>query len=593
MRRRWIAFRAVKHPLLRWTSIAGGVLFGLALAWVAITALLARQDVKNLDNRVEQVTLLVASGHVDAARSLARSIPALADRAHSLTTGPAWWVGAHIPFLGRPLEVGRGTALSASRVGRTAVPELVGVAGALNPEALRASGDTIRLAPLVRVLPELQQATRAIDDAYDQVTALPQHTWLSPVDHGRASYAAQLDVVRGYVDAASRVARVLPSMLGQHRRQTYFIGLQNEAELRGTGGLPGAFAIATAYHGTIHFTRFESDIALEPPVKNHAIRTGLHFGAGYTAAYGDSLPTQSFLNSNISPNFPYAAQIWAAMWQRTSGQHVDGAIALDPTALAFFLNAVGPAHLPNGGTLDAASVITFTERDQYALIPDFGARKALDVSILHAAADKIVSGAGNALSILRAASESATQQRLQVWSSDPSVESVLRQTNFAGTIPVTKAAFAGPVLNNEAGGKLDFYLTRSMTYASTGCGTRDVLVTLTFTNNAPASGLPAYVTHRYDDPPPGAVPGDNHDLLDYYATAGAQLESVTVDGKLATATTERDLGHPIFRVDLQLPRGATQTVVLHLTEPGSDGVPQIWQQPGVAPMTVQTYAQKC
>jgi hypothetical protein len=150
------------------------------------------------------------------------------------------------------------------------------------------------------------------------------------------------------------------------------------------------------------------------------------------------------------------------------------------------------------------------------------------------------------------------------------------------------------IVNNAAAGKLDFYLTRSLTYERTGCGPiRDVVVTIKLTNNAPASGLPLYVAGRADNPPPSAKPGDNHALVDYYATNGAELQSVTLNGAASTAAVERGLGHPIFRFDLELPRGTTQTIALHLREPAGTGKPRLWRQPGVAPIAVQRYDQNC
>jgi len=44
---------------------------------------------------------------------------------------------------------------------------------------------------------------------------------------------------------------------------------------------------------------------------------------------------------------------------------------------------------------------------------------------------------------------------------------------------------------NDGGNKLDYYLERSLTWTRTGCGpTRATTVTVTLTNNAPATGLP-------------------------------------------------------------------------------------------------------
>jgi hypothetical protein len=154
---------------------------------------------------------------------------------------------------------------------------------------------------------------------------------------------------------------------------------------------------------------------------------------------------------------------------------------------------------------------------------------------------------------------------------------------------------AAPVLNNMSSGKLDYYLARGLTYHRSGCGaSRDVLVTLTLTNNAPAYGLPPYVTTRLDaNRPANSRPGDYSTLLDYYATKGAQLLSVQLNGKPTTAAAYSIDGRPMYRLPLQLPRGATQTVELHLQEPAGSGTPQIWRQPGVTPMTVTAYSQPC
>jgi hypothetical protein len=295
----------------------------------------------------------------------------------------------------------------------------------LDPANLRVNGDTLRLRPLEQSAPVLEDASRTVNEGASEIAALPSSSWLGFVDRGRDRVAADIDLIRGYVDAANRVAQVLPTMLGKDRPQTYFIGLQNEAELRGTGGLPGAFAIARAYHGRVHFTHFYSDAELLPPGPNHIIPTGLDFGPGYDSAYGPSLPTTTFVDSNVSPHFPYAARIWQAMWQKRSGQHVDGVLALDPTVLSYFLNVTGPAQLPRGGSIDATNVVTLTERDEYTLFPDNVQRKKFIVSVLKAASEKLTSGAGSGMGILHAASQAGNEQRLLAWSEDPHVEKVL------------------------------------------------------------------------------------------------------------------------------------------------------------------------
>jgi hypothetical protein len=364
--------------------------------------------------------------------------------------------------------------------------------------------------------------------------------------------------------------------------------------MRGTGGLPGAFAILVADHGTIKFTHFASDAELLPAVPGQRIDTRLNFGADYTSAYQASEPTQLFQNSNVSPHFPYAAQIWARMWQQTSGQHIDGAIALDPTVLSYVLTVTGPVALSGGMPLTAENVVSLTQRDEYTIFADNGQRKAFLVSILEAASNRLTSGAGSATQLTSLLSLASQQQRLQVWSADPKVQRLIAQTNYAGAIPTTTRPFVGLTLNNSAAGKLDYYLTRSLTYHRSGCGpTRDVLVTIELTNSAPATGLPPYVNTRLDKHAYPVQPGDNRTLLDYYATAGAQLLSVARNGKPSTASVEHALGHPVYRLDVELPRGATQTIVLHLREPAGNGEPRIWHQPGVTALGVTVQSQSC
>jgi hypothetical protein len=574
---------------------AGGLLL-LAVIWLVVTGLLVRQQVRKLETSLRQVQTYFAAGDLQHAREAAALIPGQAHQAHLLTSGPAWWVAAHVPYLGDPIETVRGATGAGMTLGRDGIPDLLDVATRLDPAKVRVKGDTLDLTALRAAAPELQQATVALTDAQRQVDSLPSSTWLGAVDSRRASLASQLRTLTGYITAADRAARILPTMLGAKTPQRYFIGMQNEAEMRGTGGLPGAFAIAVASHGTVRFTHFASDAELEPAATRQLVHTGLDFGKQYGAAFAQSLPTSSFLNSNVSPNFPYAAQVWARMWEQVSGEHVDGAVAVDPTVLGYILAATGPVSLPNSGmVVNAQNVVPLTQRDEYTLFTDNVARKAFLVAVLKATSHALISGRGSASVLARLMVSASEQQRLQVWSSDAAVESELAATSYGAVLGAGDRPLAAPVLNNMSGGKLDYYLTRTLTYHRSGCGSsRDVLVTLTLTDNAPPYGLPPYVTDRLDaNQPANSRPGDYSTLLDYYATSGAQLLSVRVNGTPATAAAYTVDGRPMYRLQVQLRRGTTQTIELHMQEPPGAGSPLIWRQPGVTPMSVTAYSQSC
>jgi hypothetical protein len=581
-------------PLVRQLTIGAALVVGLAIVWILVTGYFARVQLQRLQARVDAVRVLVNDGKLDEARTVASQLPDIAGQAHRLTTGPAWWAASVVPYVGEPVRVVRATTQAADELGGQALPRLLEVAADIDPQHLRTNGNVIQLAPLQRAAPVLAQVATSLDAVRARVDALPHHTWLSVIDSSRDNFGTEVDSVTGYVGGAARAAATLPDLLGAHGLRRYFIGLQNESELRGTGGLPGSFAIVTADHGKLHFTHFESDQALLPARTHSIIDTGLNFGSDYDSLYGPSGPTQLFINSNVSPNFSYAAQIWAAMWQKTSGEHIDGALALDPQVLANFLAVTGPVHTPQGITVSAENVVAVTEAQEYGLFPQFAARKQFLTDVLRVTANRVLDGSSPAIGLLRAMSGSSQEHRVFAWVADASAQRAIAQTNYSGDIPDNSRPFVGVTLNNDAAGKLDYYLHRTVSWERVGCGPdRSMTVTVTLQNAAPAGGLPGYVAGRGDDTPLTTKPGDNRTLLDYFATHGAQLTSVTIDGKSATSAVLRDRGHPVFRIDLELPRGRTRVVVFRLSEPPGTGPVQVWRQPGVNPLDVSGTDESC
>jgi hypothetical protein len=111
-------------------------------------------------------------------------------------------------------------------------------------------------------------------------------------------------------------------------------------------------------------------------------------------------------------------------------------------------------------------------------------------------------------------------------------------------------------------------------------------VTITLTNNAPASGLPPYVTGRTDSRSYRVKTGDSRLAVSYFATQGAVMHSITVAGRPARGRIGAELGHPVYNVDMEVPRGASRTIVLQLSEPAGADKPIVLRQPLVRPLNV-------
>jgi hypothetical protein len=174
------------------------------------------------------------------------------------------------------------------------------------------------------------------------------------------------------------------------------------------------------------------------------------------------------------------------------------------------------------------------------------------------------------------------------------VQRELEAANWSGALGSDPGTpYTGFVMNNAAGGKLDYYLDRSVTYRRASCGAGPATATLTLTNDAPARGLPPYVTIRADDEPAGARPGDNRVLVTYYASVNARIRSITVDGQPVTGAPGVENDHPVVVVDVELPRGQARTIRVTVDEPAADRPVTVLRQPLVRPMQVRLEGDRC
>ena len=548
--------------------------------------MIARSQLATAQREANHARHQISQNDLDGAVASARQVAHSAHTAHRLTSGPAWWLAAHIPLLGRPAQTVRGTTASADLLGQQVILPLSVAGQGLAPGRLVSNG-SVRLPPIVAAAAPLRRARAALTRTTAAVSALPETTWLHPVDHARDDYLNTLSTLSTQLDSVNRTVQVLPAMLGQHGRKRYFVGLENEAESRGLGGIPGAFAIVVADQGKISFERFESDTVLD------GVHTGLNLGAEYRARYGAAAPWDTYPNSTISPDFSDAARIWAAMWQQYSGEKIDGAVALDPTAMSYLLKVTGPAKLPDGQTVSATNVVSLTQQTLYSRYPDTAQRKAYLIGIAQAISKRLITARGSK-SLLSAVQLAVTNHRLVVWSADTNVENVLRPTSLSGTLSAGGGRFSGFTVTNAAGNKLDYYLKRSMTYRRTGCGSNaTTTASLTLTNDAPPSGLPDYVTLRADKPSYPTRPGDNKLLISYYATPGTRFYSVTAYGKPVPVTAGTEHGLAVFTIELELPRGTTGVITVTSGDDSDRNSVQILRQPGVNPLPVKIEQPTC
>ncbi|MET0457174.1 MAG: DUF4012 domain-containing protein [Mycobacterium sp.] len=512
-----------------------------------------------------------ASQWADDARSNAQ---AARNAAHSLP----WNIAAAVPWVGSPFKSGQqitdvvlGLAVDvlqpAAKIGSAISPDQLLKDGHLDVQALRAEEPA--LSKLAADSGRLDAESEAIADP----------KFLSVLDDARLQLQQQTSDIAKLLQNTALAARLAPSLMGADGPRTYFMGFQTNAEARGTGGLLGGFGIL----------RFDDGVPtvdkLAPNTELDKAFAPIDLGPEYTDQYGFTSPSTDFRNSNLSPHFPYAAQIWKSMWAQQTGMNVDGAVAIDPVALSYVLGAIGPVTMPDGELITATNVVELTESTVYTRFPtDQPARKQYLQDIAGEVVEKMTAPTDSPRALLEALGRAVSEGRIAVWSSSPADQKLLEATPLAHVVPDDAAPYAAVVINNLGGNKMDYYLKRGIEYAGDHCDgeTRNSTVTIRLTNAAPAGPLPDYVATSggLARSAPIKVPsGTMVTSVRLLATKGAVLKSALANGQRVPIIRGMELGHPTFEVQVAIPPGKSGELTIHLTEPTSPGTPRVPVQP--------------
>jgi hypothetical protein len=531
----------------------------------------ARSDAQQAKQALSKADVGEATKWIDAARSHAQQAQ---DATHSLP----WDIASVVPWLGSPFKTGQ--QISDVVVGLVAdvLQPSVHVGQALSPDHLVAGNGRVDVQLLRDNAPKLNEISTAATKLEDQARAISDPTYISAMRDARAALQSQTSDLAGLLEHTALAARLAPSMMGADGPRTYFLGFQTNAEARGTGGLLGGFGILRFDNGTATVETLGQNADLNKQF------SPIDLGTEFTAQYGFNNPTTDFRNSNFSSHFPYAAQIWKSMWAQQSGETVDGVVSIDPVALSYILGAVGPVTMADGQVITKDNVVELTESTTYIrFAADNKARKAYLQDVAAAVVRKMTGHLDSPRQLLDALGKAVGEGRIAVWSSSPDEQKLVEETPLAHTVPDDAAPYAGVIINNLGGNKLDYYLTRQIEYSAGACdsATRKSAVTVQLTSNVPDGPLPDYVVgaEGLSDFKVEIPRGSNVTSVSLLATKDATLTGVFVNGVKTRAFGGADRGHPIYEVQLALQPGRPVVVRYELSEPTTPGAARVPIQP--------------
>lgn len=585
-----------RSRLLLALVVAVGVL-AVGAVWILVRSQQAADALTTARVGVTQVRVSLEAGDSEQAAQQLAVVQGDTARAVQATSDPVFTIASAIPVIGTTPAAVSDVAEAADALAQQALPDLLEAGVALSPDNLRADGDQLNLAAFETATPALESAAASLAAITSDVAGIQTDGTPARVKDAVTGLQGELDDALDETQSAVRGAMLIPPMLGADGQRRYFLALQSNNEARGTGGFFGSFGIVTADDGRVEVRQLAPRSQLDDQQYDEM---PLDFGPDYAALYGDDPAT--WAGANLSPHYPYAAQLWLKMWEDRTAERLDGSITTDPVTLSYLLEATGPVTLPDGREITAENVVSFTENEIYFLIEDDDERDEYLQVVAETALDAVFSGEADPQALLDALGRAAGERRLLVYSERVNEQDQLASSSVGGALPGDDAPLAGVATINGGGNKLDYYLGQSLTYELVGCtpdGARRAEITVTYENTAPGDGsLPLYVDARSDRPPgPDGLPrsgnGDHFFFSQVYATAGSSLVSAVRDGEQVAVEQHREQGHTVFRAGIELEAGASTTMVFEVAEPAAEGELSTFVTPLVKPITTDADTRKC
>ena len=580
---------------VKWGALAAILVAAIFIGWLGIQGLTAKSNLEKARDSAEQSKDALLGGKSEDATRFAENAQFYAGQARAATHSVPWNIAAAVPLLGSPLKTTQQISDVVVGLARDVLLPAAGMGAGLSPDKL-IDGTRINLKLLREEQPRLSELSAAAAKLDAEAQAISNPAFLSLIRDARSQLQDQTSKLAQLLGNTSLAAQLAPSMLGADGPRTYLMVFQTPAEARGTGGLLGGVGLL----------RFNSGIPSVDTVRvNYALlraTANVDLGPEFNAVYGWTNPYTDFRNSNLSPHFPHAAQIWKSMWERKvagggPGEPVDGVIAIDPVALSYLLGAIGPVTLEDGEVVDQDNVVELTMSTAYARFTtnaDRGAnqvaRKEYLLEIANAIVNKLTGPLPAPRELLDALGRAAGEGRIAVWSTSPADQKLLEETPLAHVVPEEASPYAQVVVNNLAGNKMDYYLKREIEYVADDCDgdMRNSTITVRLTNTATDQPLPEVVAGApgLTEGLPLKVPsGTMVTSVRVIATKGARLMSVTSNGQRTSAFTHVERGHPSFEVQVAIPPGQSGELSFRLSEPTTPGEPQFPVQPLVDDVT--------
>jgi hypothetical protein len=333
-----------------------------------------------------------------------------------------------------------------------------------------------RIEAIARTIAQVRNDIRGFADELSQVklNRLPRRARGPLTD--AATEAADADEL--LADAEAGFA-ILPSFLGADGPRNYLIGMQNPAELRGTGGAMLQFALLSIDEGRPKLKKAGTVYDVDEN------RTPLDIPLPPDAWYQQGIPdARRFGNANWSPDWPFSAKLTVDYAEATDARipsvdipEIDGVLLVDPYVMEELMPGVGRFRSDKHRVyVTGETVVNYLLYKAYAAKPVPKIRRARLKDIVDSFYRHMLKP-DHPTELVDGLSTSLREKHMQVWLSDPREHSFVERMNWdAAFQKAANSDFFYAVQQNVGGNKLDYHaeMTTDLDVSVLGEGTVEV-----------------------------------------------------------------------------------------------------------------------
>lgn len=503
---------------------------------------------------------------------------------------------AKVPFIGSYVSDGQ-NVLVAAQAGSDAVDKLI-VAIEPYSDLLGFKADAKKLIEvksiedrivflvntLGKISPELDKISGNLETAKVALNKINPNRYPENI-MGKNIRSKVLDIQQSVNDSSNIVSQakplisLLPTLLGDPDSKMYMLLLQNDGEIRPTGGFMSAYAFIKVTKGKIE------------PLSSFNI---YDLDAKFTKRLPAPDPIKKYLNEsvwyirnqNLSPDFKVSMDTFASSLKTIpSFPRVDGIIALDTYLPVKFLDILGPIGVGGWGNFSSkldsrcnCPQVVYALED--IISKPVGTnrtdRKAVLGPLMHSIlANAMGSPKSKWPQFLNAGLDAINQKHVMFYFFDDKNQKTAEGFNAAGRIKEYQGDYLHINDSNFGGAKSDFFITRDVEQEiQTGPDKITKKVTITYTNPHKGSNCNLEAGQL-------CLNGVYRDWVRVYVPKGSKL--ISVIGSELKESVGEDLGKTVFEGFFTMRPESSSKLVFNYELPMAKNSPYkllIQKQPG-------------